>query len=233
MNAWRKMIRRPRLPRAEWLIAVTGAVFVLFMGWLAVQVITQAHDLRATAGHLRDANRARDLLAEQVQRLGGKPVAGPPGSRGAPGKSIVGSPGPAGERGADGRPGEPAPTITPSRGPSGPPGQAGQDGADSTVPGPSGAPGAESTVAGPPGPEGREGPPGPAGQDGSDGRDGEDGRAPAGWTFTYEGVTYRCGPVDGFDPGAPRYDCQPDQVPPSEPSPTPQAALSPFRREYG
>lgn len=134
------------------LTAVTGAVFVLFMSWLAVQVITQSHDLRAMATHLRDANRARDLLAAQVQRLGERPVAGPPGSRGEPGEGIVGSPGPAGERGPEGRPGRPAPTVTPSPGPSGPPwpagrdGAAGKDGADSTVPGPSGTPTPRSPV---------------------------------------------------------------------------------------
>jgi hypothetical protein len=223
------VLKKFRLPRAEWLIGLTGAGALLLLGWLSVQVITMSHDLR-------DANQARDLLATQVEQLGGKPVAGPPGSRGEPGQSGVGSAGPQGERGPSGEPGKAAPTITPSPGPSGPAGPAGkdgEDGADSTVPGPSGAAGADSTVAGPPGPTGAPGPQGSAGPAGRDGTDGEDGRPPAEWAFTYKGETYRCTPVTDFDTDAPRYDCQPTEPQPDDPTAEPQTwGLSPFRRQY-
>lgn len=196
-----------RLPRAEWLIAATLLAGFVFMAWLAVQVVWLHQDLR-------QANEARDQLAAQVQQLGGKPVAGPPGSRG---ESIVGPSGPPGPPGAD--------STVP--GPTGPPGD---DGTDSTVPGPSGVPGSPGQDAtGVPGPAGQDG------QDGADGVDGRDGRPPAGWTWTdLQGRSYVCTPVDGFDPDAPRYQCAPtDPAPPPDDDPGPQAlALDPLRRLY-
>jgi hypothetical protein len=234
-----RVLKRLPLPRAEWLIWLTGVAAVLLLGWLCVQVVTMSNDLRSTATDLRGANKARDLLARQVQQLGGRPVAGPPGSRGEPGQSGVGAPGRQGERGPAGERGKDAPTITPSPGPSGPAGAPGKDGADSTVPGPSGPAGADSTVAGPPGPAGSPGPEGAPGPEGSpgpagrDGTDGADGRPPAGWTFTYKGATYQCTPVTDFDTDAPRYDCQPTEPQHDEPETVPQAwGLDPFRRQY-
>lgn len=201
MSALRRKDGPPRLPRAEWLIGLTVAFIVAFLGWLAVQVVALSHDLRA-------ANDARDALALQVESLGGKPVAGPPGSRGEPGESVVGPSGSPGSPGPPGASGKPAPTLTPSPGASGAPGEPGEPGADSTVAGPPGAsgqPGADSTVPGPAGPAGKDG------ADGQDGTDGTDGRPPAGWTFTYLGATYTCRPVDDFDESNPQYDCQPSQ----------------------
>jgi hypothetical protein len=58
-----------------------------------------------------------------------------------------------------------------------------------------------------------QGPTGPAGQDatgtpGKDGTDGQDGSPPAEWTYADQyGNTYRCTPVDDFDPDNPRYQC--------------------------
>lgn len=160
--------------------------------------------LQSLSSDLHTANQARDALARQVQQLGAKPIAGPPGSRGEPGKSVVGP------KGDKGDPGKPAPTITPSPGASGEPGQPGQpgrSGSDSTVPGPAGPPGADSTVPGPSGAPGR---------DGRDGADGTDGKPPAGWTFTYSGVEYTCSPVSDFDESNPRYSCTSNEQNPGD-----------------
>lgn len=155
--------------------------------WIVLTMQSLTHDLRTS-------NDARDALARQVQQLGGKPIAGPPGSRGAPGQSVTGARGPQGEPGKD------APTVAPSPGASGVPGKAGKDGkdgADSIVPGPSGPPGRDATGA-----------PGQDGKDGKDGQDGTDGSPPAGWSYTDpQGVQYTCSPVADFDPSAPRYTC--------------------------
>ena len=161
---------------------------------------------------LRISNEARDLLAQQVQALGEKPVAGPPGSRGEPGQSVVGPSGPPGRDGATGASGKP--------GKDGADGSDGDDGASVTgAPGASGAPG----IAGPPGPQGEPGPAGADGSDGADGRDGTDGQI--------------C--PDGYSLQAPSYDpdalvCRRDGAPdPGDSSPTPQAAaLDPSRRIY-
>ncbi|MER8003011.1 collagen-like protein [Streptomyces sp. NPDC095613] len=171
----------------------------------------------AIANDLDAANQARDALARQVQGLGEKPVAGPPGSRG---KSVAGPPGPPGSPGPSGEPGRAAPTLAPSPGPAGPAGP----------PGPSGAAGVDSTIAGPPGPAGSPGVPGAAGRDGGSGEDGQDGSPgpsgadgkdgapPTSWTYTDpQGVTYTCVPADDFDAEAPRYTCTPRTT---EPSPT-------------
>jgi hypothetical protein len=213
--------RRPfRLPRAEWLIGLTGAVVLLLLAWLAIQVVALSHDLRS-------ANEARDALASQVQGLGASPVAGPPGSRGEPGESV------AGPRGPQGDPGAPGPTGPPGRpgspGPSGAPGSEGTNGADGQVgePGEAGATG-PAGPAGPPGPAGPQGDPGPAGPQGESGERGEQGPP---------------GPAcpDGYSLQAPSYDpdalvCRKDGAPqPDQPGdvPSPQAlALDPHRRQY-
>ena len=126
--------------------------------------------IRSLQVELRSANAARDQLAAQVERLGGQPIAGPPGSRGQPGQTVEGPPGPSGPPGSpglDGAPGSPGPT-----GPVGPSGSPGQTGA----PGTDGAAGVgQPGATGPPGPAGPQGEPGPAGRDGTDGRDGADG----------------------------------------------------------
>ncbi|MEU9014233.1 hypothetical protein AB0D12_31580 [Streptomyces sp. NPDC048479] len=169
------------------------------------------------ATDLHEANRARDALANQVERMGGKPVTGPAGSRGEPGAAVVGPSGPPGPVGAVGPSGKPAPTITPSPGPRGAVGPAGAPGADSTVPGPAG-----NDATGAPGQAGQDGSPGQPGKDGSN------GSPPSGWTYTDEnGVTYRCEPVDDFDPDAPRYDCKPTSSPSPTPSPSPSEPQQP------
>lgn len=211
--------------RADVKYAVLAVIAVAAFAGLAIWLQGLSHDLRVS-------NEARDALARQVQSLGHKPVAGPPGSRGEPGRTVVGSRGPKGETGASGKP---APTVTPSPGPSGPPGATatGPPGADSTIPGPSGPPGENAT--GVPGQDGKDGADGAAGKDGSDGRDGQ---PPAGWTYTDpNGVTYDCTPVDDFDPNAPRYRCTPSSGGGSDPTPespsSPNlAALAPDRRRY-
>lgn len=164
---------------------------------------------------LRDANEARDALAVQVQRLGAKPVAGPPGSRGLPGEGIIGPAGPQGERGPVG------PT-----GPEGMPGDTGADGVGE--PGEPGTPGQDGASAvgepGPTGPQGAPGPAGPPGTDGTNGADGQDGRdgqtCPDGYSLQP--------PVD--DPDA--LVCRRDSAPDPDPN-TPQAlGLDPTRRQY-
>ncbi|GGU13358.1 collagen-like protein [Streptomyces violascens] len=185
-----------------WIVAALlflgGAVALAF---LQIDRAEQRADKLADEADLRGtavSTLAGDVraLRQQVTVKGGIPVAPDPT------KAVknlqdraevpVPIPGPPGPKCDPGDPGKPAPTLTPSPGP---PGAAGKDGADSTVPGPAGP----------------TGPAGPAGKDGTDGaagRDGTDGRPPAGWTYTDpQGVTYSCGPADGFDPAAPRYRC--------------------------
>lgn len=213
-----------RLPRAEVVLAATGVVALALAAWLVVQFIGLSRELH-------DANTARDQLSAQVQRLGGKPVAGPPGSRGAPGPAVRGPSGPRGDRGPSGSRGRAGDDAT------GRPGKDGRDGSDSSVPGSPGPPGADSTV---PGPEGRDGesitgPAGPAGQDGKDGADstvpgpqgekGEKGdqgeRGPAGSSCP-DGYSLQP-PAD--DPDA--LVCRRDGAPDPGPSPTSQAAAMP------
>lgn len=200
--------------RADVWFALAAVACVAALAWVVITMQQLGQDLRT-------ANEARDALASQVERLGGKPVAGPPGSRG---ESITGPRGPRGERG---EPGEP--------GPSGPPGKKGDDGeggADGTdgvgETGPTGAAGADG-IAGPPGPQGEPGPAGPqgeqgpAGENGADGTDGRDGQTcPDGYSLQP--------PAD--DPDA--LVCRRDGAPaPGEPEPGPQAAaLDPQRRQY-
>ncbi|EPD94621.1 hypothetical protein HMPREF1486_03174 [Streptomyces sp. HPH0547] len=215
---------RRRRRRGDLWFALGAAVTIAAFAWLVITTQSMARDLR-------QANQARDALAEQVERLGGKPVAGPPGSRGDAGR--VGPPGPqgpAGERGSPGPSGRPGASGTDGKpGPAGGPGAAGKDG-------PQGKPG-EAGEAGPqgePGPQGPKGEPGaqgPRGEQGPQGERGPAGPAPSSWTWTYNGVTYQCTPTSD---GATSYSCQPTGGDSPDPGDTrPQAAaLDPNRRTY-
>lgn len=192
----------------RYIVVATGAVGSFAA--MAIWVQGLSHDLRIS-------NDARDALARQVQSLGHKPVAGPPGSRGEAGASVVGPRGPKGDTGASGKP---APTITPSPGASGASGAPGKPGADSTVAGPSGAPGPSSTVAGPAGPVG---PQGDRGEKGDTGDTGATGPAPSGWTYTDgAGVTYECTPDSD---GSTHYTCTPDAASPTPAPSHPESAM--------
>ena len=210
-----------RWRRGDILVWFAATVLGVAFAWILLSVQGLQHELR-------ESNTARDQLAQQVEDLGGTPVAGPPGSRGEPGESVVGARGPAGPPGPSGAPGKAAPTITPSPGPPGPAG-------------PSGVPGADSTIPGPTGPAGQDGAPGADGADGvpgQDGTDGKDGAPPSEWTYTdQDGREYRCIPVDDFDPAQPRYRCtqtsgpeptpEPSSAPAPEPEPSPSDTSSP------
>ncbi|MEV5977475.1 collagen-like protein [Streptomyces sp. NPDC052114] len=199
-------------------LAIVGAIVLgVAVAWIVLSV-------QAVTDDLRTANQARDALARQVQGLGEKPVAGPPGSRGGPGRSVTG---PRGPTGPAGEPGDTGPSGKPGRaGDDGKAGAAGQDGADGAAgeQGPTGAAGTDG-VAGPPGPQGEPGPAGPEGPAGKDGAAGQDGR---------DGQT--C--PDGYSLQAPADDpdalvCRRDGAPPPDPGPSPQAAaLDPTRRQY-
>lgn len=193
-------------------IALTGALVLgVAVAWVVLTV-------QSVSGQLQDANAARDALARQVQQLGAKPVAGPPGSRGDPGKSVrgprgpSGSPGPTGPPGGDGDDGKTgAGGKTGQAGASGSPGPAGANGAD----GSNGTDGQDG-VQGPTGPEGPSGPAGPQGEKGDKGETGD--RGPAGPACP-----------DGYSLQAPNYDpdalvCRRDGAPqPSNPDPSPSA----------
>lgn len=184
-----------------WALAIAFAAVLGVIWWRVTTLGTQ----------LAASNEARSQLAQQVQSLGGTPVAGPSG---APGVSITGPPGPEGPSGAPGRD-APTPNLTaiasqaaalihPSPGPSGPQGVQGVPGPRSTVPGPAGSPGAA-------------GPSGAAGQ------------PPAGWTYTDPaGDTYTCTRVADFDPSNPQYQCALTSTPSPSPSPssTPSATTT-------
>lgn len=178
--------------------------------------------IRSLQVELRSANEARDQLAAQVERLGGNPVAGAPGSRGEPGK---GAPGPSGPPGAQGNPGPTGPT-----GPVGPSGTPGTDGANGVgEPGAPGRPGADGeAIAGPPGPAGEPGPAGatgPQGEPGADGQDGADGTdgqsCPTGYSWQ----------APASDPDA--LVCRRDGAPPPKDKPgLLSLGLDPTRRQY-
>lgn len=196
-------------------LAVTAALIIgSAFAWIVLSIQGLTHELKT-------ANGARDALASQVQRLGGKPVTGPPGSRG---ESITG---PRGTKGEPGKPGDRGPSGTPGKdgadGEDGPKGGNGEDGVGEE--GPTGASGVDG-AAGPPGPQGEPGPSGPQGEQGPAGEDGTDGR---------DGQT--C--PDGYSLQPPADDpdalvCRRDGAPrPEDPDPTPQAAaLDPQRRQY-
>lgn len=212
MSAARKKTRRPRLPRAEWLIGATCVFALAFLGWLAVQVIALSHDLRS-------ANDARDALAAQVESLGETPVAGPPGSRGEAGQAGL-----TGPRGPKGDPGEPG-----SPGPSGSPGKDGENGSDGSDGvgeiGPSGAagtPGAQGPQ-GEPGPAGPQGDPGPAGADGKDGQDGT--------TNCPDGYSWQAS-ADDPDALVCRRNSSPQPEPEKKGNALSMGALDPQRRQY-
>ena len=195
----RAEVRRQR-KRGDYLAATAALLAAIVLGAMVTAFVVLSNDLD-------EANQARDALARQVQGLGEKPVAGPPGSRGEAGEGEVGATGPPGPPGPAGTDGKDAPTITPAAGSPGPPGPTGPPGADSVVPGPTGPPGPGAT--------------GAPGSDGVDGRDGEDGAPPSEWTYTDpDGVTYRCTPVDDFDPANPRYRCTPTATSAPDPTPT-------------
>lgn len=188
-------------------LAVTGALILgAALAWIILSIQAMGHDLQY--------ERARgDALAQQVEGLGGTPVAGPSGTKGEPGDSVTGPPG------AQGEPG-----------PVGPSGQSGTPGKNGS-PGPSGEPGAVGATgpAGPAGPQGVQGEPGPAGPQGEQGPKGDPGeRGPAGPACP-----------DGYSLQAPAYDpdalvCRRDSAPTDDSEQNaPQAlALDPQRRQY-
>jgi hypothetical protein len=196
--------------RADVWFAIGAVAALGFLAWVVITMQQLSHDLRT-------ANDARDLLAKQVQSLGHKPVAGPPGSRGEAGQSVVGPRGPQGAKGDPGEPGSP--------GPSGSPGKNGDDGSNGATgePGAAGATGAVGP-AGPAGPQGEPGPAGPQGEQGPAGEDGKDGQTcPDGYSLQ--------APPDDPDALVCRRDSAPD--PGDSDTPSPQAAgLDPSRRQY-
>jgi Collagen triple helix repeat (20 copies) len=192
-------------------LGVIGALAVLC--WV---VIT----MQQLAADLHDANQARDLLARQVQQLGGHPVVGPPGTRGEPGAFITGPAGPRAEPG--------------STGPSGTPGRPGKDGAAGHD-GDTGATGTDGQT-GPTGPQGEQGPAGATGPQGEQGPRGDTGP---------EGPRGPAGPAcpDDYTLQAPTWDpdalvCRRTSAPPAPgdgdgaPAPPVAAGLEPQRRQY-
>lgn len=191
-----------------------AAVAALGLAGFAFLVIT----MQGLSQDLRAANEARDALASQVQQLGGKPVAGPPGSRGEPGQSVVGPAGPRGETGPTGPPGP--------VGPSGKPGGDGANGVSAT--GEPGAPGGTGPT-GPAGPQGIQGEAGATGPQGEQGPKGDTGeRGPSGASCE-DGYSWQ---TPSYDPDARvcRRDGAPD--PSQSPSPSMAAGLDPSRRVY-
>ena len=200
--------KRPQRDPVALLLGVLLAALVAFIWWQTAQL----------SQDLRNANAARDQLAQQVQRLGEKPIAGPPGSRGEPGKGIVGPQGPEGPQGDRG--------PTGPVGPSGVPGDDGAPGVGQT--GAPGSPGADGkTVVGPQGPAGPAGPAGPQGPEGPQGEQGPPG--PEGQACP-EGYSWQ---TPDYDPYAKV--CREDGAP--QPSPSKGGGLlsmgmDPYRRQY-
>lgn len=197
--------------RADMVYALVAVAALAALAWIVITIQELGHDLRT-------ANDARDALASQVQKLGGTPVAGPPGSRGDPGKSIVGPRGPKGEKGDQGEPGSPGPSGSPGK-----KGSAGETGA-------TGEPGAVGATgpAGPAGPAGPQGEPGPAGPQGEKGDTGEQGPAGPACPDGYSLQT------PSYDPYAKvcRQDGAPDPGPGNSGSNSQAAALDPRRVQY-
>lgn len=204
-----KQRRRADVRHAVITVAAVGS-----FASLAIWIQGLSHDLRVS-------NDARDALARQVQSLGHKPVAGPPGSRGEAGQSVVGPRGPQGAVGSPGPTGSPGSTgKTGTAGASGAPGVAGSPGVGVT-----GAVGS----AGPAGPQGEAGPAGPVGPQGDRGEKGDTGDtgatgpAPSGWTYTDgAGVTYEC-TLDSD--GSTHYTCTPTPADPTPSPSNPEAAV--------
>ena len=169
---------RTRAPLA----VILGLIVMALVGWIFAQHLSSANaDLEK---QLLAQQAATVALTDQVERLGGKPVVGPPGEPGEPGASIIGSVGPQGPQGAAG-----------NRGPKGEPGKPGKPGAQG-----------ELGAAGP------AGPPGPQGEPGPQGAQGEKGERPEGWTFTDQfGRTYHCSDGEQSPGGAGdgEYGCEP------------------------
>ncbi len=159
-------VSRRRRRRTDLLWLVGMALLVVVLGWIVVTM----QDLSAS---LHDANRQRDLLAQQVRDLGATPVVGPSGK---PGRDGDGLPGQKGDKGDTGDSGSPGPSST-VPGPQGSPGSVGSPGPPGTsgIPGASGVPGLPG-AAGSPGPSGAAGQSGQNGSDGKPGKDGADGR---------------------------------------------------------
>lgn len=211
MNSHADITQRHR--RMDVAFALLLMLGIVALTMLALWVQSLAHELRIS-------NDARDALARQVQELGAKPVAGPPGSRGDRGESITG---PKGDTGPTGPPGPVGPS-----GKQGPKGDTGDDGVSATgSPGVNGSDG-QAGPAGPPGPAGPQGEAGPAGPRGDEGPQGDPGPA---------------GPAcpDGYSLDAPSYDpdalvCRRDSAPDPGPgdaqSPPQSVALDPNRRIY-
>ncbi|SDM77752.1 Collagen triple helix repeat-containing protein [Streptomyces wuyuanensis] len=208
----------PSHRRTDLAFAVAAALALAAFAWVVITMQGLSHDLR-------EANTARDLLAAQVEQLGAKPVAGPPGSRGEPGRSIEGPPGPEGPQGDPGPTGPPgSPGAVGKTGPSGPIGATGPVGVGQTGPaGENGTDGADGP-AGPVGPQGEQGPPGPQGPPGEPGEDGADGAdCPAGYSWQ----------APAYDPDA--LVCRRDGAPQPEPSERRgllSLGLDPSRRQY-
>lgn len=182
----------------SWLLPViAGTVFAAVLGALMMQVFDVREQVRA-------AEQDNAVLADQVRQLGGvphvTPSAGPRGERGDAGPS--GPPGPPGPSGRPGRDGKDGAAGRPGRdgapGPTGPPGPPGAQGIPG-LPGPKGEPGQD-------GKDGAQGPKGEQGEPGPRGEPGPPGPAPASWTFTVAGVTYRCTPDA---PESTTYTCTP------------------------
>ncbi|MGW0647905.1 collagen-like protein [Streptomyces umbrinus] len=201
-----------KVPRRDPVALLMGVLLALLVAYIWWQTSQLTHDLRT-------ANEARDLLARQVQGLGEKPVAGPPGSRGEPGPSVTGPRGPKGDKGDQGEPGEPGPTGP--TGPDGDDGAAGSDGANGV--GETGAAGTDGNP-GPAGPQGEPGPAGPQGEQGPAGEDGRDGQdCPDGYSLQ----------TPSYDPDA--LVCRKDGAPDPEPDNRGSllsAGLDPQRRQY-
>jgi hypothetical protein len=200
-----------------YVLGVAAALAAL--AWVVITMQGLSHDLRAS-------NTARDQLAAQVQRLGGKPVAGPPGSRGEPGKGVIGPVGPSGSPGPSGPPGQKG--SKGSNGSDGSNGKNGANGSDGT--GPSGEPGTPGVdgAAGQQGPAGDPGPAGPQGDPGPQGPQGDKGdTGPAGPSCP-DGYSLQPPPSD---PDA--LECRRDSAPTDGNGTTPQAiGLDPTRRQY-
>ena len=116
--------RRGNMNAAVAMVLAAGALAAVVTGFLIM------------SRQLDSAHRDVALLTQQVENMGGTPVAGPRGEAGEAG--LIGPSGSPGPSGAPGKAGKDAPTITPSpgpRGPSGAPGASGHPGADSTIPG--------------------------------------------------------------------------------------------------